>query len=166
MDIKEILGKLEQNKNFKQWKNKNPNSYFSYAFNLLHEESGDGLQIGFYNKDDDKVTTFSIEDDKVEVREEEEIFKKPDMSVNKIDVDKIKLPIKVILENADSFRKKNYPNELEEKVITILQNLDGLGDIWNLTYITKSFNTLNLKIGAENGQVLKHKLTSIFDFKK
>jgi len=107
-----------------------------------------------------------IVDGCIKAHVEEEVFKKPSMSVNEINLDKIKLPLKEILEKVETFRKKTYPKELQEKIIVILQNLDDFGDIWNITYITKAFNTLNIKISAENGKVLQHKLSSIFDFKK
>ncbi len=40
------------------------------------------------------------------------------------------------------------------------------GDIWNITYVTEAFNTLNMKIDAENGRVLEHNLASVFSFRK
>ncbi|MBI2652931.1 hypothetical protein HYX00_05695, partial [Candidatus Woesearchaeota archaeon] len=46
------------------------------------------------------------------------------------------------------------------------QNMAALGNIWNITYITEAFNTLNMKIDASNGKVLEHNLSSIFSFKK
>ena len=47
------------------------------------------------------------------------------------------------------------------KEVVILQNLD-VGQVWNITYITKSFQTLNIKIDAETGDVLEDKLHQIF----
>jgi len=96
----------------------------------------------------------------------EEVFKKPDMKVNEINTAKLKLPFDKIINKAESFKKKKYPKEIDDKIIAILQNLEPFGDIWNLTYITKTFNTLNIKVDAENGRILQHKLSSIFDFRK
>lgn len=166
MEIKETLKRLENDEQFKKWKKNNKNTFFSYAFKILKEESFGEWQIGFYNKDNNKITTFSVNKGKVEIAQEEDVFKKPDMKVNKINIEKIRLPLKKILEKAEAFKKKNYPKEIGEKIIVILQNLDPFGDIWNITYITRAFNTLNMKIGAENGKVLQHKLSSIFAFKK
>jgi len=52
------------------------------------------------------------------------------------------------------------------KIIAILQNLENLGNVWNLTFVIAAFNTLNMKINAENGKIVEHKLSSILSFKK
>jgi len=166
MELKATLNKLKNNQIFNKFKNNNKNAYFSYAFKLLGEKDFDGWQFGFYTKENDKVTTFAVNEEKIEINQEEEVFKKPSMSVNEINLDKIKLSLEKILEKVEAFRKKTYPKELQEKIIIILQNLDDFGNIWNITYITKAFNTLNIKSSAENGKILQHKLSSIFDFKK
>ena len=166
MELKEALNKLKNNKEFKQWKKNNANTFFSYAFKILKEERFNGWQLGFYNKSNDKITTFSVNEVKIEINQEEDVFKKPDMAVKEINTEKLKLPLKKILEKIEVFKKKNYPKETGEKIIVILQNLDSFGNIWNITYITKTFNTLNMKVDAENGKILQHKLSSIFAFKK
>jgi len=166
MELKTILNKLKSNEDFKSWKKDNTNTFFSYAFNILKEENFDGWQIGFYNKDNDKITTFLVKKDKIEINTGEDIFKKSDMKVNKINMEKLKLPFEKILEKTETFKGKNYPKEIEEKIIVILQNLNPFGDIWNITYITKAFNTLNIKVNPENGKILQHKLSSIFAFQK
>ena len=166
MELKSILNKLKKSKDFRMWEKNNANTFFSYAFKILKEENFDGWQIGFYNKDNDKITTFSVNKDKIQINQEDDVFKKPDISVNKINMEKLKLPFEKIFQKAEAFKGKNYPKETEEKIIVILQNLDSFGNIWNITYITKSFNTLNIKVNAENGEILQHKLSSIFAFRK
>lgn len=166
MDVLKIIDKLKKSKKFDHWKKNKKNIFFSYAFKILNDDNFLGWQIGYYNKDNDKMTTFSIIDDNIDIEKEEEIFKKPDMSVIKIDMEKIKIPFEKILEKVKEFKKKKYPNEIEEKIIVVLQNLEKFGNIWNLTYLTKAFNTLNVKVNPENGEILHHKLSSIFAFKK
>ena len=166
MELKSILNRLKKSKDFRMWEKNNVNAFFSYAFKILKEENFAGWRIGFYNKDNSKITTFSVNKDEIQINQEDDVFKKPDMSVNKINMEKLKLPFEKILHKAEAFKGKNYPKELEEKIIVILQNLDNLGDIWNITYITKAFNTLNIKVNAENGKILQHKLSSIFAFRK
>ena len=166
MELKESLNKLKNNNDFKQWGKNNKNTFFSYAFKILKEENFDGWQIGFYNKNNNKITTFSVIKDEIQINQEDDVFKKPDISVNKINTEKLKLPFKKILQRAEAFKEKKYPKEVEEKIIVILQNLEPFGDVWNITYITKSFSTLNIKVNAENGKILQHKLSSIFAFGK
>ncbi|MBL7054208.1 hypothetical protein ISS05_00455 [Candidatus Woesearchaeota archaeon] len=163
MEIKETLSRLEASPEFKGWREKNKDDYFSYAFCKL--DVGNEWQVGYYNKKNDQITTFVV-NEKIEIMPLEEIFKKPDMKVNKVDLDKVKLTFAEIVDKASEFQKEKYSKEVIDKVIAILQNLEELGNVWNMTFITKAFKTLNVKIDAENGKVLEHKLSSIFDFRK
>ena len=36
--------------------------------------------------------------------------------------------------------------------------------VWNITYITRSFNVINIKIDAETGDVLNHGISGVMDF--
>ena len=164
MEFKKALSKLEESSEFKKWREKNKDDYFSYAFCELSDAGGE-WQIGYYNKKNDKITTFVI-NEKIEIMPQEEVFKKPDMKVNKIDLNKVKLTFAEIVDKAIEFQKENYPKEVVDKTIAILQNLEEFGNVWNITFITRSFNTLNIKMNAGNSKVLKHKLSSIFEFRK
>tara|TARA_Y100000310_G_scaffold342247_1_gene444655 strand:+ start:63058 stop:63552 length:495 start_codon:yes stop_codon:yes gene_type:complete len=160
MELKQALKKLEESMQFKDWKKKNPETFFSYA---LKTPDDDSWNLGFYHKTTDKMTTFTIHQE-IEMNEEEEIFKKPDMEVNPIDVKNVKLPLKEILKKAEDFQKEKYPKELANKTIIILQNLKEYGNVWNITLVTHTFKTLNIKISPENGEIKYHSLDSLMDF--
>ena len=165
MDIKLALKNLENNGNFMKWRSKNQSNYFSYAFKIM-EEAREDWHLGFYDKSKDKVTTFVMSGDLIEIRHEEELFKREETSVRAIDLSKIKLTFDGILAKAREFQKKNFPKDSSIKTIVILQNLAELGNIWNLTFVTQAFNTLNLKIDASYGKILEHNITSIFSFRQ
>ena len=38
--------------------------------------------------------------------------------------------------------------------------------MYNITYVTQSFKTLNIRVDAISGVVLSHNIVSIFDFKE
>ena len=160
MDLDQSLKKLKESKQFKDWSKKNPQTFFSYA---LKPSDNDTLQLGFYNKKTDKMTTFVLNKE-IEMQQEEEIFKKPDMEVNPIEMEKVKIPYDEIFKKAEQFQKKKYPKELVNKTIAILQNLKEYGNIWNITYVMHSFKTLNMKINPENGEIIDHNLQSLMDF--
>jgi len=162
MELKKALSKLEESFEFKEWREKNKDDYFSYAF---YELNIDEWQIGYYNKKEDNITTFIINKG-VKIMPHEEVFKKPDTKVNEIDLNKVKLTFAKIIDKASKFQKKKYSKEEASKIIVILQNLEGFGNVWNITFVTKAFNTLNMKLSVENGKVLEHKLSSVFDFRK
>ena len=67
---------------------------------------------------------------------------------------------------ADKLKREKYKNETLTKKIIILQNLKEFGHIWNLTFLTSSFKTLNIKIDANSGKILKKKLASLITFTK
>lgn len=49
-------------------------------------------------------------------------------------------------------------------VKTKTKNSRGARPVWNITYITASFNVLNVKVDAETGKVLSHRLSGVMDF--
>lgn len=159
MELKEALKKVEKTKEFKDWKKTNPESYFSFAFIML-EQNETPWQVGYCTKSTERVTTFILSEP-VEVKADEEVFKEPEEKILEINTEKLILPFKKIIENADSFIKKEYPREMLTKKIVILQNIKDIGTIWNITSISASFNTINLKIDPKDGSVINHKLESI-----
>ena len=166
MDLKPALQKLEQSQYFKKWKQKNKNTYFSYAFKIPQKMNDDDWQLGFYSSKNKKITTFVIAQDSIDIRPEEDVFKKDETSVNKIEIDKIKMTFDNVISKAVEFQEKNYPKDKSIKTIAILLNIEGMGNIWNITYVTEAFNTLNMKIDASNGRIIEHNLVSIFSFRK
>ncbi len=166
MDVKPALKKLEESNDFRKWHVKNKSTYLSYAFKIPQEMGPEEWQLGFYNKAKDKITTFVVKADSIDIRPEEDIFKKEETEVNEIQLDKIKLTFDKAIEAANEFQQKSYPKDKSIKTIAILQNISGVGNVWNLTYVTESFNTLNMKIDASNGKVLEHNIASVFSFRK
>src|SRR3989338_7604693 len=160
MELKEALGKLEKSKELKEWKQKNSGTFFSYALKIIEEDKEQPWNLGFYNQSTDKVATFVI-DSNVEMQEEEEIFKKPETEVKPVETEKAKMLFSGILEKVKEFTDKTYPNELINKTIAILQNLEKYGTVWNITHITHSFNTINIKASPEDGKILYNNIESI-----
>ncbi len=166
MDIKPALKKLEESPKFRSWKQKHKGAYFSYAFKIPQEMSPEEWQVGFYDSKKDKITTFMINGNAFTIKPEEDIFKKEETKVNEVNLSKVKLTFENVIERSDSFQKENFPKDKSIKTIAILQNVSNLGNVWNITYVTEAFNTLNMKIDASSGKVLEHNLASIFSFRK
>ena len=166
MELKSVLKQLKESKEFTVINKKNPDIFFSYAFKMLEGNKEQLWQLGFYHKSTDKVITFVVKENTIEILEEESIFKKPDTEVKPIEIKKVKISFENILKATEEFRKKKYPNELTNKTIVILQNLHDYGTIWNITFITYSFNTLNIKINVENGKIVHHSISPLMNFIK
>lgn len=164
ISFKEALGVLKNSKEFKNWKKDNPSASLCYGFYIVEEKDED-WKIGFYHKKEDKMTSFNVSKNKVRIEPEEEIFKKEETKVNPLDEKKINLDLAEAIAIADDLQKEEYVTENPQKIIAILQTLE-IGQVWNVTFVTKNFNTLNFKIKSENGRVLDKKLTSLFEFRK
>ena len=165
MELEQAIRKLNGDRQFNSWKKSRANAYFSYAFRMFLD-SEDDWQIGYYDKDNDKITTFVVKENAVDMKSEEDVFKEESTSVLPIDKSKLKLKLDKIMDKAKKFQSSKYPKEIPVKIISILQNLDNIGTIWNITYITASFNTLNMKIKADDGSIAEHKLLPLLSFKK
>lgn len=163
MYFKNAWHSLEDSNKFQKWKKEHKESIFSYAFTSIEKELTDDWQIGFYDKKTDKIITFNILNSQVIDNRIDDVFKEPGSKMLEIDFDKVKLGIAEIIEKVNKFIKQKYPNEIINRKILILQNLPNLGTIWNITLISMSFNSLNVKIDAETGQIKSDKLTSLKD---
>ncbi len=163
MEILDVLKRLEESKEFKQWKKKNKNSFLAHVFKLLDEANQDDWQIGFYNKDD-TITTFILTPADIKKASTENIFKMPEAKIEPLDEKKIKIDITKALETAEKIQVAEYKQEVPFKIITILQKLD-IGQVYNITYVTQSFKILNFKIDSSTGKVLKKTLENIMEFK-
>lgn len=162
MEAKRSLEKLEESKCFKDWKKKNKDNYLSYMFCLIGMNKEEN-QVGYYNKKKNLVTAFDVMND-VKICAEEEPFKKDDDAIKELSLGKITLDFADAIKIVESIQKEKYPNEKPIEIIAILQELDPFGTIFNVTHVTQSFKTLNVKINAENSDIVHEELVSIIQF--
>jgi hypothetical protein len=52
------------------------------------------------------------------------------------------------------------------KMFFIIQSLPEHGHVYNITFVTQDFKTVNIRLSSEDGKVLMHKVQSILDIKK
>lgn len=149
--IKDFLEKIKRSKEFKDWYEKNKDSYLTSIFHSKY------LQVDFYSPKKDKMTSFTIIDNKINL-ETSEIFRK-----EKTEIKELKLiEVKVDLEKAKKIISKLLKEEATKEII-ILQNLEV--PVWNITYITKSMNILNVKVNAISGEIVSKNIENILNFK-
>ena len=162
--LKKTIKKLESSKTFKDYKKTNPDAYLTSTF-LMAENLEEDWQLDYYSIKSKKITSFVIKD-KIKSMPETKPFQEKESIIEKLDIDKIKIDFKKVLEIADKLKKEKYKNETLTKKIIVLQNLKEFGQIWNLTFLTSSFKTLNIKINASSGKILKENLASLITFTK
>ncbi len=163
MEFKEALKNLESSDEYKKWRNGDSGSYLSHAFTMADPSLKEEWQLGYYNKDSDAVTTFSVSGSVLK-NPEAEVFK-DEKKILPLDRGKVKLTYKEAIDKAENIQKEKYPAHSSFKKIVILQNLE-IGQVWNITYITNTFKTLNMKIDAETGEIKKHELMEFFRIEK
>jgi hypothetical protein len=161
MDLEIALDTLRKSQVFKEFIRKNEKSFFSYALKIIEDNSESSWQLGYYLDDNDKMASFIVDEASVEAQKEDDIFKKPDIKIKPVFEDKVTLKFKNILEIAKKFLSEKYPSEIPSKTICILQNLEMYDTVWNITFVTKSFNTINFKINPDTGKIEHHQLESI-----
>ncbi|MBW2985617.1 hypothetical protein KY313_03100 [Candidatus Woesearchaeota archaeon] len=160
MDVKDALVILEKDKEFKDWRDKNKEFFLTNAFIMIQgSDKINKIQIGYFNKKEDKITSFIVDKEKIEMFSDK-IFKEPDAKVEKIDIKNVRISIKEALKEANKAQKKYYANAVSTKKILLLQN-QGKGDIWNITFITNSLEILHFNIDCKKGGLLMHEKTSL-----
>ena len=162
MELKKIIQDLKDSEQFKAWKEKNPNAKLVHVFTMIDPSLEMNYDIGYYQFEKKIMTSFTISNKgDVAIREDEEVFKREEDEIHKIDEDKIKIDFGDAIETALALQKEKYKVHEPIKKIVILQNIQQ-GQVWNITFITKQFSTLNFKIDSENGAVLEDKVHQIF----
>lgn len=162
--LKSLKKNVEETQQYRQWKQKNPDSYFVSAF-FLGEEFSSGSkdwQFDFYEPDKDKVVSFVYGKD-LPIKEEE-VFKKTKDAIPELVLDNIKVDLEKAIDIFENIKKSKHPGEIATKKLFILQVLEGK-TIWNITYISSAFNILNIKIDALSDNVLSESFSSVLSFK-
>jgi dynactin complex subunit len=133
MNFKEAIKKLDKSEIFKK-----ETGILSHAFIMPPNEE---WQLGFYNKKTDKVITYFVKET-IEKSPPAEVMK--ENPVNELNISKVNISLKEALEFAE-----NETNSEINKKIVVLQNID-IGQVWNITFLTKDFKVVNFKIDSEN----------------
>lgn len=157
-NVKEKLAIMEDSDMFKDWRKRNPDSYLTHAFCMHDGTSIDEWQFGYYNKSRDKIATFVLDDD-VTLMPESDVLKKDDL-LNKLDIENVKIDVTKALEISKKLQEEKYKGQLPLKTIILLQHLNE-GLVWNITYLTVAFKTLNIKVSAIDGKIADSSLKSL-----
>ncbi len=159
-NLKRDFETLQENKKFKEWKEKNKESYLCSAF-LMNEDS---WQIDYFNPKTWEITGFMIIKEDVKINKADKVFQKEKEKLKELVIENVKVSYEKVNEKMKDLLKEKYPYENPDKKIFVLQVIDET--VWNITFINSSFNILNVKISAENGKVLSENLSPVFSFKE
>jgi hypothetical protein len=163
MKVSDAIARIEASKEHSKWSRENPQAYLAHAFTMKEKDAFESWQVGYYNPERNMVTVFEL-DEQVQMMPESEVFKKDETVVKALDRQRIMLDVEQALEVAISIAKDTYPQIRSDKQIIVLQNLD-IGQVWNITFISPSMDVLNIKVSSDEGQVVSHNLSRLFEFK-
>ena len=157
MLVKEILERVESSEEFKVWKK--TDYYLAYMF----ASSKDDWQVGYYNKNGDNMTTFQVSE-AVSKLPESEVFKEK-KTVKELDLEKVKVDFEEAVNKCVEEHSKLHPMGVVSKQIIILQHLKQ-GQVWNVTFLTTTMNTTNIKLDSSTGKIISKETFSLGDLLK
>ncbi|MBU0535712.1 MAG: hypothetical protein KKE20_02010 [Nanoarchaeota archaeon] len=161
ISAKNVLSQLKESKVFKDWVKNNPKAYLCHVFFLFGKK--EQCQIGYYDSKKDLITSFDV-DKNVTLGTTEKPFKPEGMEVKEVSMKDVSLDFKEAIAIVEDIQRTKYPSEKPVEIIVILQNLASHGTVFNVTHVTHSFKTLNVKVKADNGDILDEQLVSIIQF--
>lgn len=125
-------------------------SYLVSCF-LMNKE----WRIDFYSPKEHKMITFFKQNGKLQ-NQKDEIFQKEQKPLEELNLNRVKVHYLEALEKVSV--------EGGDKSIIILQMIEGI-PTWNITILTPEFKVYNLKVNAENGEIISEEEENIMNFK-
>ena len=158
--LKELYSKIIGHPDFKE------EGYLAHFFGNLRDDFKleGSWQVGFYSSDEDLVVTYQI-NGKDLVVDKGRPFRKEYKQIEKLDLDLVTFTFDEMVKKVKGLQRERYHGQEPMKVIVLLQALNGRAR-WNVTLITPTFNTLNIKIDATSGEVISHELSSLLHWEK
>jgi len=163
MEYGKLVEDLESTEEFKEYRKNFPGFYLVHIFSMQDATNKGLYQIGYLNPKNDRITSFTCGDGKIEINPESEVLKEPESTIFPLDIHKVELSEEKMVGIVKELRDKEYPQVHGLKQFYILQHLD-IGQLFNFTLLTLDFKTLNIKIDAATGEILRHSLSTLMDF--
>lgn len=159
-----MLEIVEGSKEYQAWKKKNPQGYLSHFFCPISAdcELKSDWEIGFYAPNSEKMTVFACGEAVTVKENDDDVFKKPEQRVEKLDIDSVKINFAKAAEVFGTQVEELFPKAGRGDGFVILQNLDGKS-LWNLTFITRDLKFINIKIDASTGEIADHLSMDLID---
>jgi len=160
MKLQPYLNKLEKSKEFKKFKQKQPEAYICAGFFILDFETKKNQHHLDYYLPNKKIMTFML-DDKIQQKESETVMKK---TPEKLDINE-KLDLDQIHGIIQDEMKNRTVTEPIKKIIAILQTQEGK-DILNVTCLLGGLKLLKVHIDDSSKSIVRFEEASMMDFVK
>ncbi|MFH0875419.1 MAG: hypothetical protein V1859_05760 [archaeon] len=166
MEFLTAIGILDSSAVFEEWKKENRDAFLANGFCIFDNLEDAEWQVGYYVPSADVLATFNVSKnitknpDSPMFRDEEK-----EKDVKKIDTTQIRITFMEAVVKTEHMQNQKYPAHTPQKRFAVLQYIQGIL-LWNITYVTTTFNTLNIKIDAVTGNIISDELISIFQVQK
>ena len=157
-----MMEQLESSSVFKEWKSSHDDCFLAHAFVMFDEANADIWQFGFFDEKNNLMATFIVDKQDVKVIPDQEVLKS-DAEILPLSVADIKISALEAMHNAQQVLKKEYSGEIPLKAFFVLQQLKNVA-VYNVTFFTKSFKTVNVKVSAVDGSIIHFSLSALADF--
>jgi hypothetical protein len=159
MHIHQAIELLEESTEFTSWKKDHKDSYLVHSFKMFDEVNKNIWQIGYFNPGSHLITVFVVGEE-IHRNPDAQVFKEQEKLVNPLNIELVKINEEEAMTIANDVLKENYRAQIFKSFL-ILQNLEEHGQVWNVTFVTQQFKTINVKIDANAGTVVVHKEISL-----
>jgi hypothetical protein len=157
MEIIKLIYGVESGDVFKKWKEEHKNSFLASVFGMTGNED---MTLNYYDKSTDKMYSFSC---KAPLAPVEQDFVKSSEEILSVRAETLKITIDEALKKAYSTAEKNYSEQRLVRTIFALQVLGGK-QVWNITFLTGDYQTINIRIDSISGDVIEHSIAKLSEF--
>jgi len=159
MQLTEKLQILELSPAFISWRKDHSAAFLAH----LYTDGDKDCQLGYYDPTEERITTFIING--------EEVTAVPSQEYLKTEQAIVELPNEEYIDSSEALLKAQqvlrdtYKQEISLKHFVLLQSISD-SPTYNITFFTRTFKTLNVRIDAKTGTILIHSLSPLVDFAK
>lgn len=165
MQLKQLISFVSEQKSYHDWKSRNPDARLVHVFVMMEPARAEQYDVGYYDHKTKHMASFTVTPAKdcVDIREADEILKDPRHEIQPLAIEEVRVEFAEALSIAVKLQQRKYKKDIALKHVLILQKLP-IGQVWNITFVTQQFKTLNIKIDAKTGNVVEDSLQSLFQF--
>lgn len=164
MKLAEMYACVSNSQMFKEWRKEDAASYLVHFFRMIQDKTSEIWDLGFYHPEQETMTSFRIQENNVILTDKNvEVMKEKGDKIEELNLEEVNMDQAEALEKAEQVQKEKYSHDVPERIILILQKKNT--PRWNITYITRVVNILNMKIDAEKGTLIEESYGKLFSQK-
>jgi hypothetical protein len=160
--MKALQLKLESSPVFRSWIALHKGAFLFLVFAMYEPGGSPDFEFSYYLKKENETTSFGVEPSAA--------LKQTDVTLSgnvpeTLNIEKAKVDSSEAVRIAKEVLETKYSAQTPIKIILMLQ-AQANKPMWNVTFFTASFSTLNIRVDAVSGKVIEHSIKKLFDFAK